>query len=66
MIDRLKPIRALQKLKVLFISFNFIRDWREFDHMSELPILEDLVFVGNPLEEEQNSTGRKECHVMQN
>ena len=26
--------------------------------MSELPYLEDLVFIGNPLEEEQNIAGR--------
>ena len=39
----------MQKLKVLYMSHNYVRDWREFDHMSELPNLEDLVFVGNPL-----------------
>lgn len=62
-IDRLKPIRSLQKLKVLFISHNFIRDWREFDHLSELPFLEDLVFIGNPLEENYSGTGRWEEEV---
>lgn len=57
-IDRLKPLRQMQKLKVLFMSHNFVRDWREFDHLSEIPKLEDLVFVGNPLEEQWSSTGR--------
>lgn len=51
-IDRLKPIRSLQRLKVLYMSHNYVREWREFEHLSELPCLEDLVFVGNPLEEE--------------
>jgi Leucine-rich repeat (LRR) protein len=51
-IDRLKPIRSLSKLKVLYIAHNYIREWREFDHLGELPCLEDLVFIGNPLEED--------------
>ena len=57
-IDRLKPLRSMQKLKVLFMTHNFVRDWREFDHLSEIPKLEDLCFVGNPLEEAQQATGR--------
>ena len=40
------------------MSHNLVREWREFEHMSELPYLEDLVFIGNPLEEEQNVAGR--------
>ena len=51
-IDRLKPIRSLQRLKVLYMSHNYVREWREFEHLSELPCMEDLVFLGNPLEEE--------------
>lgn len=34
------------------MSHNYVREWREFEHLSELPCLEDLVFIGNPLEEE--------------
>ena len=45
-------------LQVLYMSHNLVREWREFEHMSELPYLEDLVFIGNPLEEEQNVAGR--------
>ena len=40
------------------MSHNLVKEWREFEHMSELPYLEDLVFIGNPLEEEQNIAGR--------
>ncbi len=57
-IDRLKPIRSLQRLKVLFISHNFVREWREFEHLAELPCLEDLVFIGNPLEDESPNVGK--------
>jgi len=34
------------------MSHNYVREWREFEHLTELPCLEDLVFVGNPLEED--------------
>ncbi len=51
-VDKLKPLRNLVKLKVLYMSHNLVREWREFEHMCELPCLEDLVFIGNPLEEE--------------
>ena len=42
-VDRLKPIRSLSRLKVLYMAHNFVRDWREFEHLVELPCLEDLV-----------------------
>ena len=41
--------------KVLYMAHNYVREWREFEHLSELPILEDLVFVGNPLEEDSST-----------
>ena len=34
-----------------------MREWREFEHLTELPCLEDLVFIGNPLEEEATLNG---------
>ena len=34
-----------------------VREWREFEHLSELQCLEDLVFIGNPLEEEATVNG---------
>ena len=44
--------------QVLYISHNYIKDWREFEHMTELPVLEDHVFIGNPLEEELSAGGK--------
>ena len=41
-----------------FRSHNFVRDWREFDHLSELPVLEDLLFIGNPLEEDASANNK--------
>ena len=34
-----------------------MREWREFEHLTELLCLEDLVFIGNPLEEEATLNG---------
>ena len=33
------------------------RDWEQFEFMRELPCLEELVFLGNPLEEESSEEG---------
>ena len=40
------------------MSHNYVREWREFEHLTELPCLEDLVFIGNPLEEEATANGK--------
>jgi dynein light chain 1, axonemal len=45
----LKGINVLKVLKVLYISNNLIKEWAEFNRFQELPMLENLVFVGNPL-----------------
>jgi len=47
----MKGIGALRSLRVLYISNNLIRDWAEFAKLQECPLLEDLLFVGNPLHE---------------
>ena len=62
-IDRLKPIRNLLRLKVMYLSHNYVREWREFEHLTELPCLEDLVFIGNPLEEEASANGKYQDEV---
>ena len=56
-IDKLKPIRNMTKLHTLYMAHNTVREWREFEHLSECPCLEDLVFIGNPLEEEATVNG---------
>ena len=44
-IDKLKPLRNLSRLKVLYMAHNSVREWREFEHMAELPQLEDLASI---------------------
>ncbi|XP_029454527.1 dynein light chain 1, axonemal isoform X3 [Rhinatrema bivittatum] len=57
LIEKLKGIHVMKKLKVLYISNNLVKDWAEFSKLADLPLLEDLVFVGNPLEEKQSAEG---------
>ncbi|EAW81123.1 dynein axonemal light chain 1 [Homo sapiens] len=54
-IEKLKGIHIMKKLKILYMSNNLVKDWAEFVKLAELPCLEDLVFVGNPLEEKHSA-----------
>jgi len=56
-IEKLKGVTVLTKLKVLFMSNNNVKDWGEFQKLAELPCLEVLLFVGNPLEEKHSADG---------
>nr|NP_001027642.1 dynein axonemal light chain 1 [Ciona intestinalis]XP_026694736.1 dynein light chain 1, axonemal isoform X1 [Ciona intestinalis]XP_026694737.1 dynein light chain 1, axonemal isoform X1 [Ciona intestinalis]Q8T888.1 RecName: Full=Dynein axonemal light chain 1; AltName: Full=Leucine-rich repeat dynein light chain [Ciona intestinalis]BAB85851.1 leucine-rich repeat dynein light chain [Ciona intestinalis] len=56
-IEKLKGIHVLKKLKVLLMSNNQVKDWGEFNKLQELPVLMELVFVGNPLEEKHSAEG---------
>ncbi|XP_059047318.1 dynein axonemal light chain 1-like [Achroia grisella] len=49
LIEKLKGINVLRNLKVLYMSNNLVKEWSEFNKLQELPHLEDLLFVGNPL-----------------
>ncbi|XP_035892071.1 dynein light chain 1, axonemal [Anopheles stephensi] len=51
LIEKLKGISVLKKLKVLYMSNNLVKDWVEFNRLADLPMLEDLLFAGNPLVE---------------
>ncbi|KAM8920858.1 dynein axonemal light chain 1 [Pelodytes ibericus] len=57
LIEKLKGINVMKKLKVLYMSNNAVKDWAEFSKLADLPSLEDLVFMGNPLEEKHTSEG---------
>uniref|UniRef100_A0A8C4Q6X2 Dynein axonemal light chain 1 n=1 Tax=Eptatretus burgeri TaxID=7764 RepID=A0A8C4Q6X2_EPTBU len=49
-IMKLTGIGVLKNLKVLYMCHNKVKDWVEFDKLSSLPLLEELLFHGNPLE----------------
>lgn len=64
-IEKLKGITVLKKLKVLYMSNNLVKDWAEFSKLTELPLIEDLLFVGNPLEERHTADGDWRKQVAQ-
>ncbi|KAL3281865.1 hypothetical protein HHI36_005070 [Cryptolaemus montrouzieri] len=51
LIEKMKGIEEMKKLRVLYMTNNLVKDWNEFLKLQELPLLEDLTFVGNPLYE---------------
>merc|ERR1711976_511619 len=56
-IEKLKGINVLKKMKVLYMANNAVKDVNEFGKLADLHCLEDLLFVGNPLEEKLSSEG---------
>ncbi|XP_066964248.1 dynein axonemal light chain 1-like [Macrobrachium rosenbergii] len=63
LIEKLKGIGLLKKLKVLYISNNLVKDWSEFMKLTEVLTLEELNFVGNPLEEKHSGEGTWRAEV---
>lgn len=49
LIERIKGVAVLKKLKILYIGNNLVKDWAEFNKLQEIPNLEEILFVGNPL-----------------
>ncbi|OAF67486.1 Dynein light chain 1, axonemal [Intoshia linei] len=56
-IEKLKGVNVLKKLKILYISNNLVKDWAEFNKLADLPNLEELLMVGNPLEDKHKEEG---------
>lgn len=42
-------VNIFRALKVLYMSNNLVKDWSEFQKLQEIPMLEELLFGGNPL-----------------
>lgn len=42
-------IEKCTELRVLYASNNRIKDWAEVERLAALPLLEDLLLIGNPL-----------------
>uniref|UniRef100_A0A1A7WVJ5 Dynein axonemal light chain 1 n=1 Tax=Iconisemion striatum TaxID=60296 RepID=A0A1A7WVJ5_9TELE len=57
LIEKLSGVQVLRNLKVLYMSNNLVKDWGEFTKLAQLTELEDLVFVGNPLQEKNAAAG---------
>ncbi|KAK0066137.1 dynein light chain 1 axonemal [Biomphalaria pfeifferi] len=57
-IDRFKGITSMKKLKVLYMAHNKVSDLAELGKLSGISTLEDVVLIGNPIEEELSEAGR--------
>ncbi|XP_024937448.1 dynein light chain 1, axonemal-like [Cephus cinctus] len=49
MIEKIKGVNVLKALKVLYMGNNLVKDWAEFNRLQEIPHLEDLLFINNPI-----------------
>lgn len=56
-LEKLKGVGVLKACKVLYMSNNKVKDWKEFEQLKEMPMLQDLLFVGNPLQEKHAADG---------
>ncbi len=48
-IERLDGLTGLNKLRVLYLSNNKIKEWDELLKLRELPALQELLLLGNPM-----------------
>lgn len=62
LIEKLKGIGVLRRLRVFYLSNNLVKDWVEFNRLQEVTTLEELLFVGNPLcESMEEGTWKQEA-----
>ncbi|KAH0573210.1 Dynein light chain [Spironucleus salmonicida] len=50
LIEKLHPLLTLKNLQVLYMACNNINSWGEIERLSELPNLQEISFIGNPLQ----------------
>ncbi|KAJ3192768.1 Dynein light chain 1, axonemal [Entophlyctis luteolus] len=56
-IERLNGIECCKKLKVLYASNNKIKAWDGITSLQALPAFEEVLLMGNPLEEKCTADG---------
>jgi len=49
LIEKIKGVNAFKVLKVLYMGNNLVKDWAEFNRLQEIPNLQDLKFINNPI-----------------
>eukprot|EP00762_Andalucia_godoyi_P005293 ANDGO_06735.mRNA.1 axonemal len=49
-IEKLNGIEKMKNLRILYMANNKVASWAEFERLKQLPVLEELLFTGNPLE----------------
>ena len=58
-IDKLDNLAPCVKLTTLYISNNKIKNWEEVDKLKELPEINNVLFVGNPIYDGMNKDDAK-------
>ena len=48
-IEKIKGVNVLKALKVLYMGNNLVKEWSEFNRLQEIPNLQDLLFINNPI-----------------
>ncbi|XP_066906204.1 dynein axonemal light chain 1 [Halyomorpha halys] len=69
-IEKTKGIEVFQNLTLLSMQFNMVKDWAEFNRLSQLTKLTDLYFMGNIINEEMEEldwlkTGKKKIPQLE-
>lgn len=54
-IEKIKGVSVLKALRVLYMGNNAVKDWAEFNRLAEIPNLQNLLFVNNPLNENMDT-----------
>jgi len=63
-IEKLAPLASLVHLKTLYMAHNNVKDWEQLNNLKDLMFLTDLVFLGNPVEEEASEDGTYTAKVI--
>ncbi|ALC39904.1 CG10839 [Drosophila busckii] len=50
-IEKLKPLEAMKVLRVFYCSHNAVKGWEEFNRIAVPPVLTEITFNNNPLNE---------------
>jgi dynein light chain 1, axonemal len=63
-IEKLDGLNVLRNLRVLYVSNNNIKNWDELEKLRELPKLEELLLVGNPIYEDMKKADRRRMVIQ--
>lgn len=63
-IEKLDGLSQCKKLRVLYMSNNNIKDWNELIKLRELPALEELLLLGNPIYDDYTTKEQRRLEVI--
>ncbi|XP_011306533.1 dynein light chain 1, axonemal-like isoform X1 [Fopius arisanus] len=49
LIEKIKGVNVFKALKVLYMGNNLVKDWAEFNRLQDIPKLEELILINNPI-----------------